>query len=165
MANNIIIKPITTKDIPTWVALSHEYDCYVKELVPNLIHWYEGSEIDISFESYMKAKISKNEAFMVYDNNRNICLGAIAFSTKFNRITFFGISHTGHYNEIGETLLDYALGKLNSDIDITITVIRSKAPHIQYERGLLKSYGFVNIGNETENGVPVDKFMRQSSLI
>jgi hypothetical protein len=49
MANNIIIKPITTKDIPSWVALSHEYDGYVKELVPDLIHWYEGNELDMKF--------------------------------------------------------------------------------------------------------------------
>lgn len=42
------IKLITNADTLKWNILSSEYDCYVKELVPDLTEWYEGNA-DVPF--------------------------------------------------------------------------------------------------------------------
>lgn len=87
--NKIMIRPMTIKDIPTWMTLSHEYDNYVKELVPDLVQWYEGNDTDMAFGDYMKAKIKQQEAFMAINKENKACLGIIALSHTYNRINFF----------------------------------------------------------------------------
>ena len=160
---NIKIKPVTQEDIPIWIALSHEYDDYVRELVSDLTEWYEGNESDLAFTDYMNAKIQKHEAFMATDNNKKKCLGIIAFSRTYNRITFFGISHSQDYNLVGEILMSYALNQLNTKLEITINIIKSTSQYIERERKLIEKYGFIYISSELENGVPVDKMMKQPS--
>lgn len=159
--NNIKIKPITQQDIPIWIALSHEYDDYVRELVSDLTEWYEGNESDLAFTDYMNSKIEKNEAFMATDNNEKKCLGIVAFSRTYNRITFFGISHSQDYNLVGKILMSYVLNQLNTKLEIAINIIKSAAQHIEKERELIEKYGFIYISSELENGVPVDKMMKQ----
>jgi hypothetical protein len=105
-AENIMeIKKICLADIPTWILLSKEYDGYVKGIVPDLTEWYGGGETSISFDEYMKAKISKNEAFMATDES-GACCGIVAISKNNNNITFFGISHKYDFYQIGDFLLD-----------------------------------------------------------
>ena len=161
--NSIKIKPMTTEDIPMWISLSNEHDDYVRELVPDLTQWYEGNESDMAFADYMKAKIKQREAFMAIDKSEKKCLGIVAFSKKHNRITFFGISHNQDYYLAGEILMSYALNQLNTHLEITINVIKSTAHHIEKERDFIKKFGFICIGSELENGVPVDKMIKQPS--
>lgn len=163
MMSSIKIRPITIEDIPMWIALSKEHDDYVKELVSDLTQWYEGNESDMAFTDYIIAKIQQQEAFMATDNNGKWCFGIVAFSKKYNRITFFGISHNQDFYLVGEALMSYALNQLNSNMEIAINIIQSTAPQIEKEREFIKRYGFVCIGSELENGVPVDKMMKQPS--
>src|SRR5665647_727170 len=122
--NYVISKPITVEDIPTWIALSNEYDDYVRELVPDLTQWYEGNEFDIAFVDYMKAKIQQHEAIMAIEKEAKNCLGIVAFSRKNNRITFFGISHNVDFYLVGDMLMTCALNQLNDRFEITITVLK-----------------------------------------
>jgi predicted GNAT family N-acyltransferase len=117
----------------------------------------------VAFADYMKAKIEQREAVMAIDKNEKKCLGIVAFSRNHNRITFFGISHNQDYYLVGEILMSYALNQLNSHHEITINVIKSTAHYIEKEREFIKKFGFICIGSEFENGVPVDKMMKQSS--
>lgn len=159
---NIKIKTVTQEDIAIWMALSHEYDDYVREFVFDLTEWYEGNESDLAFTDYMNAKIEKNEAFMATDNNEK-CLGIVAFSRTYNRITFFGISHSQDYNLVGEILISYVLNLLNTKSEIAINIIKSTSQHIEEERKLIEKHGFIYISSELENGVPVDKMIKPPS--
>ncbi len=66
MVNDLNIKTISSADISKWILLSKEYNEYVEEIVSDLFEWYDGSKTSISFENYMKAKIIKGEAFIVF---------------------------------------------------------------------------------------------------
>jgi len=59
--------------------------------------------------------------------------------------------------------MNYALNQLNMNREITINVIKSTAQHIEKEREFIKKYGFSCISSELENGVPVDKMVKQPS--
>jgi len=149
------IKKVCLSDIPNWVLLSNEYDKYVKETVSDLTEWYEGSNTALSFDNYMKSKISKNEAFMAIDE-KNECCGIIAISKKNNNITFFGVSHKHDFYSTGEYLLDYALSQLNQNISIKINELKSNAEQIQKTYALLNKYKFVYLCDVLENGVVVN---------
>jgi len=82
------IKNINLSDIPIWIALSQEYDKYIKEIALDITEWYYGSETSMSFNEYMRAKIHKSEAFMVLNENETCC-GIAAISKANNRVTFF----------------------------------------------------------------------------
>ena len=153
------IKIVCLSDIPNWILLSKEYDSYVQEIVPNLTEWYEGSETSISFDMYMKAKISKNEAFMATDESGAYC-GIVAISKNNNNITFFGISHKFDFYEIGGFLLEHVLPLLNTKAIIKTNVIKSNAEQIQKQHVLLSNYGFVFSHDDLENGVPVSCMKR-----
>jgi hypothetical protein len=155
------IKTICLSDIPAWIALSKEYDKYVKEIVPDLIEWYEGNETSLSYEKYMQAKISKNEAFMATDES-GACCGIIAISRNNNNITFFGISHKSDFYQIGNLLLDHALPMLNTKAIIKTNIIKSNAGQIQKQHTLLSKYGFVFSHDDLENGVPVSCMERRT---
>ncbi|MBI9011575.1 MAG: GNAT family N-acetyltransferase [Clostridiales bacterium] len=157
--DDILIKPVTKDDIGIWIDLSREYDEYIKELVSDLTHWYEGNETDIAFSDYMTAKIEKNEAFMAIDDKE--CLGIVAFSKTYNRITFFTVAHNKEYESVGKILMDYAFNQLNTSLDISINVIKSTAEHVRRERAFIEKYGFEFTNEELENGVPVDKMIKK----
>lgn len=158
--DNINIMPVKIEDIPIWIVLSHEYDIYMRELVSDLTVWYEGDENDIAFTDYMMAKITQNEAFMAIDNRSGICLGIVAFSIKNNRITFFAVSHTAEFDVVGNMLFGHALSSLDTAREITVTIVKSKAPHIIKEKELFTKYGFTITGSQLENGVPVHRMSR-----
>lgn len=59
--------------------------------------------------------------------------------------------------------MSYALNQLNINLEITINIIKSTAHNIEKERDFIKKFGFICIGSELENGVSVDKMMKQPS--
>lgn len=148
------IKSVCLSDIPTWILLSKEYDCYVQEIVSDLTEWYDGSDTSLSFDKYMESKINQGEAFMAI-NESDDCCGIIAFSKTNNRITFFAVSHKYDFYSIGELLFDCVLSQLNKNTNIKINVIKSNAEQVQNERTLLSKYGFIYSSDDFENGVPV----------
>ena len=156
------IREVTYDDISKWLSLAHEYDKYVKELVPDLIEWYNGSQTSISFENYMNAKILQHEAFIVTCKNNQDCFGITAISIKNNRITFFGISHNCDFMKIGEQLLSYSLNLLNSNADIFVNIIKSKEKQIQKQYELFDKFGFLYYSDGLENGVPVNIMIKKS---
>lgn len=161
--NCIITKSMTTEDIPTWIALSNEYDDYVRGIVPDLTQWYEGNESDMAFADYMKAKIEQGEAIKAIEKNTNKCLGIVAFSKKHNRITFFGIYHSEDFFLTGEILMNCVFSYLNNNREITINVLKSKEKHINKHRELYNKYEFIYGSNVLENGVPVDRLIKLPS--
>ena len=154
------VRIVTSSDIPAWIALSREYDQYVMEIAQDLTEWYEGSKTSMSFKDYMNAKISQKEAFIAFDQEKQDCLGIIAISIKNNRITFFAISHSCNFAQVGEQLLLHGLNKLNTNAKITINIIKSEAKQIQNQRNLFKEYGFSKLSDGLENGVSVDVMVR-----
>lgn len=93
------------------------------------------------FDSYIEAKINKGEAFMAVDTFDN-CLGVIAFSKGNNCITFFGITHTTDFQEVGDVLLHYALDCLDKTKPIFINEIASSSPWTKQHGKLYLSCGF-----------------------
>lgn len=160
----LFLRPVQRTDIPIWCQLSHEYDPYVIELVSDLSHWYDGNESDTSFIAYMESKIKKEEAFMAV-NTAGEPFGIIAFSRINNRITFIGVFHNRDFFNTGKVLLDYAMLQLDKKSPISINVIKSKAEHIKKEMQLIKQYGFQYSNDELENGVPVEKMIRDEGMI
>ena len=155
------IRDVCFSDVPTWILLSKEYDCYVLEIVPDLIEWYEGNETSISYDKYMQAKINQKEAFMAVDEGDNCC-GIIAFSKSNNNITFFAISHKCDFYIVGNLLLEHALSVLNTDTSIKTNIIKSNSDQIQKEHLLFNKHGFIYSYDDLENGVPVSCMERRT---
>jgi hypothetical protein len=150
----LTIKNVHLSDIPIWISLSREYDNYVLEIAPDLIEWYDGNDVSLSYDDYMHTKIKQSEAFMAINENDNCC-GIIAFSKTNNRITFFAISHECDFYQVGKYLLEYALSILNAKIAIRTNIIKSNSEHLQKQRILFDNYGFAFLCDGIENGVPV----------
>ncbi len=158
------IRCVVLADIPKWQSLSSEYDRYVKELVPDLTEWYEGNDDSLSFTTYMKSKIVKQEAFMAVDAS-DMCLGIVAFSKKNNCITFFAVSHNADFDLVGHALLRHALGSLNASTPISINACTSREEWIENHRKLFVSLGFTLYGDAFENGVPVNTYIKTRSQL
>ena len=153
------IKLVIKEDISKWKNLSLEHDKYVKELVSDLTEWYEGNENSISFDKYMESKINQKEAFIAVDNKNN-CLGIIAFSYKRNYITFFGITEDMDIEIIGNKLLHYVFELMDKNKPISINAINSKSEWIMKYIEVYIKNGFVFNGNTLENGVPVNIYAK-----
>ncbi len=156
------IKIVINADIPKWLALSHEHDCYVKELVADLTEWYNGNDNSPSYDSYMQSKIDKKEAFMAVASD-NDCMGIIAISKRSNRITFFAISHNADMQTIGYALINCALELLDNSKPIYINEIASISERIRSYKKLFLNNGFIYHCDSLENGVPVETFVKQPS--
>jgi predicted GNAT family N-acyltransferase len=140
---------MTKDDIPTWLALAHESDDIIRELMPDISVFYK------DFDRYMADKIKKNEAFMVVDSTSERCAGIAAFSRKNNRITFLGVTGEADFSEVGDKLLETALNKLDIKREITASVIKSDNRLIAREHELYLKHGFVEDETEViEAGVP-----------
>jgi len=155
------IRLVNHSDIPKWLLLSQEYDCYVKELVQDLSEWYDGNDTSPAFGDYIKAKIAQQEAFMAVDTLNN-CLGIIAISKKNNRVTFFAVSHNTDFYSVGKELLQYALDILDDSNPIFINEIASSSPHTQKHGKLYTSLGFECSFEALENGVPVKTYIKSA---
>ena len=156
------IKTVDYSEIPQWVELSKEYDCYILDIVPNLIEWYEGNgDTSVSFDKYMDSKISKDEAFMAISEDSDCC-GIIAISIANNRISFFGVSLKFNFMEVGILLLEHALSKLDVRLKITTNIVKSDAEPFKKEYELFSKYGFTFSHDDLENGVPVSCMERKA---
>ena len=156
------IRLVNNTDMPTWMALSQEYDCNVRELVSDLSEWYDGNDTSPTFGDYMNSKINKQEAFMAVDTSDS-CLGIIAISIKNNRITFYGVSHKSDFQSVGSTLMETALEKLDDSKPICINEIISNSPQIQKIRDLIHAFGFEYSCDSIENSVPVNTFVKNTT--
>ena len=158
------IRTLNNGDIPKWWALSHEYDSYVKELVPDLTEWYDGNNKNsLSFDSYIKTKIDKQEAFIAVDEHDD-CLGIVAISRENNRISFFGVSESIDFHAVGGNLMKYALENLDSSKPVSITELSSTSQKIQMHKELLHAFGFSYSCDSLENGAPVNVFVKPSLI-
>ena len=149
------IKNVGFEDTSKWMLLSKEYDDYVREATLDLTEWYEGGNTSISFDDYMKAKISKNEAFMAVDKHGKCC-GIIAISRKNNNITFFGTFHKYDTISVGDFLIRHALSELDANKSIKINELKSNSAQIQKNYALLDKFGFIYQSEVLENGVLVN---------
>jgi predicted GNAT family N-acyltransferase len=144
----MLIRAVTTDDIPVWLALAHESDEIVSELIPDIATFYKG------FDDYVAAKIKQHEAFMATDRISEKCLGIVAFSKKHNRITFLGITKDTDFQKTGSKLMEVALNQLDNTKEISVNVLKSDAEEIKQERTLYERFSFVESDNRiVENGI------------
>jgi ribosomal protein S18 acetylase RimI-like enzyme len=142
------IRAVTPDHIPVWVALGHESDPIVRDLIPDITRFYDG------FDQYMEAKIRQGEAFMVVDARTDTCLGIIAFSRTHNRITFLSVFERYPFDEIGSLLLEFAIDQLDTAKAISSTVLDGRHARLHAEQRLYEHYGFTPWGHTVEAGVP-----------
>ncbi|MGD0781022.1 MAG: GNAT family N-acetyltransferase [Dehalococcoidales bacterium] len=151
----MLIRALTEKDIPAWLALAHEGDDIVSGMVPDIATFYKG------FDEYMKSKIKQQEAFMVVDKTTDKCLGIVAFSKKHNRITFLGVIIKADYNKVGRELMKVALNQMDITKEITANIFKSNAEMMRKERSLLEDFGFTRTDNTIlEAGAPAYQMKR-----
>ena len=146
---------VTKEDVPSWLALAHEGDNAIRELIPDISTFYEG------FDKYIISKIKKNEALMVVDSPSEKCAGIVAFSRKNNRITFLGATREADITAVGHKLLEMVLIKLDTSREIKANVIKSDDEIIKRERELYLEHGFIRDETEVvEAGVPAFSMKR-----
>ena len=133
----MLIRSVTKNDCKAWLALAHESDEIVGNVIPDIATFYEG------FDEYMDAKIRQNEAFIAEDRMSKRCLGIVGFSQKNNRITYLQVAKTSDFQKIGPKLMEAALKQLDKNKEISVTVIKSDAEPIKKERKLYKRLGFI----------------------
>ncbi|MDF2505443.1 GNAT family N-acetyltransferase [Clostridium sp.] len=147
--DNIIIHKLTLYDCRIWLNLAHESDKIVEMLIENIHTFYEG------FDSYMNAKIEKNEAYMAIDDNLKQCMGIVAFSKTNNRITFLGVFELFDFISVGSKLIDFALNQLDFSKPISANVLKGDIEPLLKERQLYEKFGFVEHDNSIfEASVP-----------
>ncbi len=145
----MLIRALTKKDIPAWLALAHEGDDIVRAINADVAKFYKG------FDDYMARKIEQHEAFMAIDRMSEKCLGIVAFSKKHNRITFLGITKDADFQKAGGKLIEIALNQLDNKKEITANVIKSAAEMIKQERDLYERFSFVaSDATIVESGIP-----------
>ncbi|MFA5308786.1 MAG: GNAT family N-acetyltransferase [Dehalococcoidales bacterium] len=151
----MLIRAVTTDDIPAWLALAYEADDIVGELIPDIDKFYEG------FDDYMAAKIEQREAFIAVDRISGRCLGIIAFSGNNSRITFLGVTKGADFQIVGGKLMEIALNQLDNTTEITANILKSDEATIRQERVLYERFSFVEYDNTiVENGVPAIQMKR-----
>ena len=123
---------VTKENIPSWLALAHEGDNAIRELIPDISTFYEG------FDKYIISKIKNNEALMVVDSPSEKCAGIVAFSRKNNRITFLGVCKEADFTPVGRKLMDTVLTKLDTSREIKVNVIKSDHELLRRERDLYR---------------------------
>ena len=60
----MIFKLITEEDIPKWMKLSFELDCYVKEYYLGFSEWYADNKQYPTYKKYLESKIRQKEAYV-----------------------------------------------------------------------------------------------------
>ena len=154
----MLIRALTKDDIPAWLALAHESDDIVARMVPDITVFYDG------FNEYMERKIKQHEAFMAVDRMSGKCLGAVAYSKKHNRISFFGVNKDADFQNTGGQILEVAMNQLEWGKEITANVIKSDAPIVKQERALYKKFGFKEHGKTiVEAGVPAWQIVKAAA--
>ena len=151
----MLIRALTTDDMPAWLALSYESDEIVGELIPDIDAFYEG------FDDYMASKIKQHEAFMAADRISGKCLGIVAFSKNNSRITYLGVTQGADFQIVGGKLMEIALNQLDNTREITATILKSNEASIKQERTLYERFSFVESDDTiVENSVPALQMKR-----
>jgi len=151
----MLIRAMTTDDIPAWLVLAYESDEVVGELIPDIDTFYEG------FDDYMASKIKQHEAFMAADRISGKCLGIVAFSKKNSRITYLGVTKDADFPSVGGKLMEIALNQLDNTKEITADILKSNEESIKQERALYERFSFVEADGEIkENGLPALQMKR-----
>lgn len=151
--NKIIIQKLSFDDCQIWLNLAHEADKIVQKLIPDINIFYEG------FDLYMNSKIQKNEAYMVVNDDSKKCMGIVAFSRTYNRITFLGVFELFDFIGVGSKLVDFALKQLDCSKPISANVLKGDIEPLQKERQLYETFGFIEYDNSIfEAGVPACMF-------
>jgi diadenosine tetraphosphate (Ap4A) HIT family hydrolase/predicted GNAT family N-acyltransferase len=151
----VLIRALTTDDIPAWLALAYESDEIVSELIPDIDAFYEG------FDDYMADKIKQHEAFMAADRISGKCLGIVAFSKNNSRITYLGVTQGADFQVVGGKLMEIALNQLDNTREITANILKSDEASIRQERALYERFSFVESDNAIEeSGVPALRMKR-----
>lgn len=143
-------RALTMEDLKVWGIFAHNYsDTTIRRLVSNTTIFYEG------FDTYMEAKINKNEAYMAVDGPSKECVGIISFSRNHNRITFFGVSEQVDFEYVGSKLIEICFEKLNCTKPISVNVLDGEFEPLLKEKKLFEKYGFSEYDNTIcEAGVP-----------
>lgn len=147
--DNIIIQKLSFDDCQIWLNLAHEADKIVQNLIQDINIFYEG------FDLYMNSKIQKNEAYMAINDNSKQCMGIVAFSRTYNRITFLGVFEAFDFIRVGSKLVDFSLKQLDCSKHITVNVLKGELEPLQKEKHLYETFGFIEYDNSIfEAGVP-----------
>lgn len=102
---------------------------------------------DRDFHEYMDGKLSKFEALISIDRRSGNCLGIIAFSRTYNRITWFGVFEQYRGKGIGTRLLSTALRQLDTSKEITVDTYRDDYPAGLAARAVYHKVGFIDVDN------------------
>jgi len=149
----MLIRLAAAEDKPAWLALSQEYDKYIK----NLALWYDG------FDEYMDNKIKKNAAVIAVDRMSGRCNGLIAFSKAYNRITFFGVSENADFAETANRLLTVALRQLDTNKDVIATLPEGVCPVLKNIISSCEKHGFVIVNGEIIQGLNHHNLVRKAT--
>lgn len=151
----MILRELTTEDIPAWLELAHDKDAIVNKLVDDPLDFWEG------FLGWAVRKIQRHEAFIAADRITNMCLGVIAFSVKHNRITFIGVDRDADFDDIGGRLLQTALNQMDWQKEIVANLLNSEDPIIKRERALYAKNGFkIHMRTVLEAGVHAQQMIK-----
>lgn len=74
-------------------------------------------------------------------------MGIIAFSTKKNCITWFGVCERYRRRGVGSSLLTCAINQLDHDKEIKVPTFRDTHTHAQAARGIYAKFGFTVTDN------------------
>lgn len=143
------IRPVTMDDWQIWINLAHEGDKIVKDLISDISIFYEG------FDKYMEVKIKQNEAYMATDESTGKCMGIVAFSIRYNRITFFAVSEVFDLEKAGSKLIEFALNKLDCTKEISVNILKGNHEALLKEKELFQRFKFIEYDDSIyEAGVP-----------
>lgn len=147
--DDIIIQKLSFEDCEIWLKLAHEADKIVGKLIQDINIFFEG------FDLYMNSKIQKSEAYMAINDNSKECMGIVAFSRTYNRITFLGVFEAFDFTAVGSKLVGFALKQLDCSKYITANVLKGDIEPLQKEKHLYETFGFIEDNNSIfEAGVP-----------
>lgn len=133
----MLIRPATIEDIHHWLILAEEVGPIFR--APQMAE-------DKEFHEYMKAKISKAEAFLAEDYMTKRCLGIIGFSKNFNRITWFGVFEEHRNKGVGSKLLKCALNQLDWNKEITVETYPEEYKPGAPAKHIYRKFGFKDSG-------------------
>jgi diadenosine tetraphosphate (Ap4A) HIT family hydrolase len=152
----MLVRWLTTEDIPLWETLSKEYDQYIYEIATDFSKWYQG------FHDYMNRKINQHEAVIAVDRMSGRCNGAVAFSRSYNRITFFAISPLTNHKTTANKLITVAMRQLDTNSNITVNLPVGGNEHLELDRCVFLENGFSYVEEVDIDGCPMHKLERRA---
>lgn len=134
----MVIRLAETSDLSDWRVVAWN----VAELFGNPM-----MADDPEFIDYATRKIKQREAIAAVNRETNECVGFIAFSRHYNRITWLGVLDSCRCKGIGSELLKAALKELDASKEISVVTFREGYLPGQPARHLYIKHGFRDVGN------------------